>query len=117
MNKSLFLMVVAMTGCYHAQENAPVTSKPVDTINTITSTKVVVQPPSQIIEVTYPEQDGFDATGKVVASSSRAVWNASKQAYEYVTSDEMKDRAVKAWQSTKKTMAATAETIQQKLNK
>lgn len=47
------------------------------------------------------KEDSFDKTGEVLASSSRWVYNKSTQAYEWVMSPENKERASKAWETTK----------------
>lgn len=47
------------------------------------------------------EPDNFDKVGEVCADGSRWAWNESKKAYEYLSSDEMKQKYQDAWDATK----------------
>lgn len=45
--------------------------------------------------------DTFDKAGDVFAAGGRVAWDKSKGAWVWLTSEENKDRAVKAWESAK----------------
>lgn len=45
--------------------------------------------------------DNFDKAGEIVGDGSRKMWNYTTQAWEWVTSEENKERAARAWQATK----------------
>jgi len=124
MNKYLTMFsVCCLVGCHHeiVQQPQPINNQPPTVVtenNTYSQSQtnvVATNTVNQQASETKAQEDGFDTAGKAVANGSRTVWNASKQAYEYVTSDETKNKMIKVWQQTKKLAVETKQTIQEKL--
>jgi hypothetical protein len=57
--------------------------------------------PYQEVQPLPRKEDNFDKAGDAVATGSRWVWDESKQAWQFVSSEEMQANYRKAWEATK----------------
>lgn len=95
MNKMIGIVALCMllVGCGH---NDPAPKTAADSFNPL---------PDKCQD--RPCVDNFDRAGSAVADGSRYVWNESKKAYEWATSEENKERAEKVWTAAKDTVKRT----------
>ena len=89
---SLIALAIVATGCAHNSAPPATPNNPDD--NSPAMGEPPARPSSQCPSC---ENDGFAKTGTVIADSSRWIWDESKKAYRYLTSEEMKERAEKAY--------------------
>lgn len=78
---------------------------------TVTPCAVPVVPITNGEVVTHVTEDGFDKAGQATAIGARWTYNQMKNAYEWVTSPENKERANRAWQTTKKVTVKAADVV------
>lgn len=110
MNKIMFsiMSLVAMTGCAGTVNSANTASNESCNRNcTVPEHKSVVAGNSEqnvVSSTNNPDTDKTVAstTGEVIGSTTRMVWDSTKKAYVYVTSDETKNKLVTTWESVKK---------------
>lgn len=89
------ITMLSMVGCAYSSPGPPTTPASVESKHSLFDSK----------------EDKFDKTGQVVATGSRWVWNELGQAYEWVTSEEAKINALKAWDKTKAFTQSTYQDI------
>ena len=90
---SFVALAVATAGCAH---NTPPANNPSNPDN---DSPAMGEPPARPSNgCPSCEKDNFDKEGQIVASGSRWIWNESKKAYEYLSSEEFHAKLVEAKQ-------------------
>ncbi len=70
----------------------------------------------QVVYVREAPKDNFDIVGDAVGDAGRWSWNKAKGAYEWVTSEENKGRAERAWKTTKEGASELYDKAKEKMS-
>lgn len=100
-NMAVIVMCVSMFGCASTVSNVPLRQPKLD---------------DNKAEAKH-EVDGFDKAGFVLADGSRFVWDETKQAYNWITSDENKKRLEHAYDIMKSVIVGGYDAARDELNK
>lgn len=94
MKKLIIISMLLLVGCSH---------------NTVAPNTAATHPePKPEVH----QHDNFDTAGEYGAAGSRWVWNKTKDAYDWVTSEENQARYKRAWEATKEAVKSGYDTAQ-----